>query len=72
MQNINPQNIFRFFQSNGNGNHLFDTLKSEVKPIISEITSGKIDNLVKLLYRLFIYSVFGFVAKFIMKILKFS
>ena len=71
MQNINPQNIFKLFQGNGNCSSLFNTLKSEIEPIVSEVSLEKIDNFLKLIYKLFLYSVFGFIAKLIIKIFKF-
>jgi len=71
LQYINPQNIIKLFSGNGNCKSFFNTLKSEVEPIVSEISLEKIDNLFKLLYKLFIYSIFGFVSKLLVKIFKF-
>ena len=71
MQYINPQNIIKLFSGNWGGKSLFNTLKSEIEPIASEVSLEKVDNFIKLLYKLFFYSIFGFIAKLITKIFKF-
>ncbi|OGI20075.1 MAG: hypothetical protein A3B68_00535 [Candidatus Melainabacteria bacterium RIFCSPHIGHO2_02_FULL_34_12] len=71
MSSLNPADLFKFFQSNGNRIAFFDSLKSEIKPIAQELNLQKVDSIFKLIYRLLVYSAFGFFVKVLLKVLKF-
>lgn len=45
-------------------------LKAEAEAL-SQLNIEKVDNILKLIYKLFLYSLLGFLAKFIIKLLKF-
>ncbi len=55
---------------NGNGFTFINSLKSEAKSFSSSPDIQKIDNFLKLFYRLFLYSIIGIFAKVISKFLK--
>jgi hypothetical protein len=55
---------------NVNGFTLCNSLKSDAKSFSTNPDIKKIDNFVKLFYKLFLYSVIGIFAKIISKILK--
>ena len=58
------------FIEHSTGFTIFDSLKSEVKSFSKTADFKKVDDFLKLFYKLFLYSVIGVFAKIISKILK--
>ena len=58
------------FLSKGNCTQLVDYLKSGTKEISKDIKLEKFDSVLKLIYRLFLYSIVGVFAKVLIKFFK--
>ncbi len=56
---------------NGNGFTFLNSLKSEAKSLSRNANIEKIDNFMKLFYKLFLYSIIGIFVKIVSRFLKF-
>ncbi len=63
--------LFKTILKNGNSPSLFEEIKSELQPILIKNSFDKADNMIKLIYKLFLLSVVGLFIKLITKFLKF-
>ncbi len=70
MQYLKYIRPLKFLFENGNSFTFINSLKSEAKSFSGSPDIQKIDNFLKLFYKLFLYSVIGIFAKVISKILK--
>lgn len=68
LKSLKKSDFIKFIQNNKNGEALINYLKPDIK--LSAIKLKKIDNVIKLLYKLFLYSILGFFAKIITRFLK--
>lgn len=56
--------------SSKNNSSLLSNLKLEGEAIATQLNFQKIDNIFKLIYKLFLYSILGFAAKLVIKLFK--
>ena len=62
--------LIKFFIRNGNGTPILNYIKSGISSLPSDINLKKIDNVFKLIYQLFLYSIIGFFAKLVIRLFK--
>ena len=62
--------LIKFFIKNGNGTPIVNCIKSGISSLPTDINLKKIDNVFKLIYQLFLYSIIGGIAKLIIKLFK--
>ena len=64
-------NILKAILTNGKSISLMEEIKSELSPILIKNNLDKVDNIIKLIYKLFLLSTVGVFIKLIAKFLKF-
>ena len=70
-QSLKNMDIVKLVFNSRNNSNLLSVLRSEVGVVATTLNFQKIDTIFKLIYKLFLYSVIGIFAKFIIKFLKF-
>ncbi|MBI3590445.1 MAG: hypothetical protein HY094_03580 [Candidatus Melainabacteria bacterium] len=62
--------LIKFFIRNGGGIPVMNYIKSGISSLPADMNLKKIDNVFKLIYQLFLYSIIGFFAKLVIKLFK--
>ena len=70
-QSLKNIDIVKLILSSRNNSNFLNVLRSEAGAVTTNLNFQKIDNILRLIYKLFLYSVVGVFAKFIIKFLRF-
>ena len=63
--------VLNLLLTSKNNSSFLNNLKSETEAVAAQFNLQRNDNMLKLIYQLLLYSVFGFFAKIIIKLFKF-
>lgn len=68
---IKANDILKFILNNQKCMLITNGTKQAIEQNIERVSFHKIDNVLKLIYQLFLYSIVGFIAKIFIKVFKF-